>query len=742
MTNKIIKFFKKLYRREVPIIQQDSLNTCGPACLAMIGAYYGKRIPLSFLIDLMQPSSKGVDLLVMCETAESLGFKSHALRIQFLELIKIEPPFIVHWGLNHFVVVTRIKKGKIHVADPLKGYLILPFESFIHNWISTNRAMDYEGIVLFLEPTINLSQEDSFKFDRTNNSTSKKLIHYFFDYKLILFQLIILLIIGACLQLIAPFLTKSIVDIGIARSDLGFIQIILLAQIALLFGRVVIDFLQSWIIVYLGTSLNMVLLNGFFEKLVRLPLYFYDSNNTGDLLQRMGDTKRIESFLTGASISTVLSIFNLLLLSFLLILFSVKIFIAAIIGNILYALWVASFLKRRRNFDYERFDKQVESQSNTIQLIQGMQEIKLNGAEEWKKAEWKVLQNQLRKLNIKAISLDQYQNLGSIIINDGKNIVIILLAATDVIEGSMTLGTMLSIQTIIGQFNGALSSLIGFIQNWQNAMISMSRIDKILESSDEEPNGLLNEELPENCDLRFQNLFFSYTSRPDFPVLKNISFEVKQGTTTAIVGTSGSGKTTILKLLLKYYNCDSGDIYVGSKNLKTISHRKWRSKCGIVMQDSFIFSDSIEMNIAISANVPDYERVLQAATLANIHSFVQSLPNQYLTKIGKGGIGLSAGQKQRILIARAIYKNPDFIFLDEATNSLDSINENDIMKNIHSFFYEKTIIIIAHRLSTVRSANQIIVMKDGEIAEIGNHESLLNKRGEYFKLIQNQVDIS
>lgn len=622
----------------------------------------------------------------------------------------------------------------------------------------------------------------------------KNIFNYILPYKKLVLQLFIGLGVASLLQLFLPFLTQSIVDTGVNTANIHFVYIVLLAQLALFAGRLAIEFVRGWILLHISTRINISILTDFLIKLMRLPAGFFDSKHTGDILQRMNDHQRIESFLTGSSLNVLFSLINLLIFSIVLAVFNTGIFAVFAVASVLYALWVILFLKKRRVLDYKRFDVAAKEQSATIQLVQGMQEIKLNGAERPMRWTWERLQAKLFGLSMKGLSLNQWQQAGAFFINEGKNIFITFLSAKAVIEGQMTLGSMLAVQYIIGQLNSPIEQMIGFVQSWQNAKISMERLNEIHTMEDEEPadrqllkelpvafqrqivGGLANPPLhventfnqamlhteveslqSKGCEkmaspfgggqeevcpaIIFKNVSFTYPGAGNEPVLRDINLTIPIGKTTAIVGVSGSGKTTLLKLLLKFYEPQKGEIRLGQVLLNNISHRTWRSHCGVVMQESFIFSDTIARNIAVGREKINMERLRHAVDMANVQEFIESLPLGYNTNIGSEGMGISIGQKQRILIARAVYRDPDFIFFDEATNSLDANNENRILQNLESFFKGRTVIVVAHRLSTVKHADQIVVLNKGVITEKGTHPQLIALRGEYYNLVKNQLEL-
>lgn len=796
------------------IHQQDSMD-CGPTCLAMVCKHYQKNIPIQTLRDKTQIGKEGVNLLGISEAAEQIGFRTNAVKITYKQLTEEALlPAILYWNQNHFVVAVpqKTKGKKITVADPAKGIISYTKEEFLQHWISNKEAGEVEGIALLLEPTPAFYSQDE---DAAENESSKKatlgfrrIIQYIFPYKKLVVQLFTGLAVASVLQLILPFLTQSVVDTGIHTGNIHFVYIVLIAQLALFAGRLSIEFVRSWILLHISTRINISILTDFLIKLMRLPLAYFDSKKTGDLLQRMNDHKRIESFLTGSSINVLFSLVNLVIFSVVLAVFNTGIFLVFAVASVLYGLWVILFLKKRKELDYKRFDIASQEQSATIQLIQGMQEIKLANAERPMRWNWERLQAKLFRYSMKSLSLNQWQQSGAFFINEGKNILITFFAAKAVIDGQMSLGSMLAVQYIIGQLNSPIEQLIGFLQSWQNAQISMDRLNEIHGIEDEEPaQQYLIKELPhafkrrivggsspskspqredfsaaqgqlvvdsdeyltpnfytntdcaealnsegclekdphwrdrEEAFISLNQISFTYPGAGNEPVLKNINLQIPKGKTTAIVGTSGSGKTTLLKLLLKFYTPQRGDMKLGATSFSQISHSTWRSHCGVVMQESFIFSDSIARNIAVGADKIDMDRLYHAVTVANCREFIEELPLGFNTKIGAEGTGISMGQKQRILIARAVYRDPLFLFFDEATNSLDANNEQVIMHNLQQFFKGRTVLVVAHRLSTVKNADQIVVLNKGVITECGTHSELVNLRGEYYTLVKNQLEL-
>ena len=731
---------------------------CGPTCLRMVAKYYGRTYSLQNLRERSQISREGVSLLSLSEAAESIGFHSLGAKINFETLVEEVPlPCIVHWRQNHFVVVYKItrrhssllhrfqhrnilkKDYKIYVADPGHSLVTYSRQEFIREWLNNDSDA---GIVLLLEPTprfLNAPDEQlppALAFSQLfEHLLSTK-------YRHLLIQLVLGLVVGSLLQLILPFLTQSIVDIGINTENINFVYLVLAAQLTLTAGRVSVDFIRNWILLHISARISITILSDFLSKLMRLPLAFFDIKHFGDLMQRIEDQHRIESFLTNSSLATLLSLFNLLIFGVVLFLYNSHIFIIFLIGTILYGVWVTLFLQRRRHLDFKRFEVSVQNQSSLAQLIQGMQEIKLSNSETYQRWRWERIQARLFKLSIKVLALDQYQQAGAFLLNEGKNIFISFFAARAVIQGDLTLGAMLAVQYIIGQLNSPAEQILGFIQTAQAAQISLERLNEIHAMSDEEPvdqpRVML---LPTDKSLKLEQVRFAYPGVVDQPVLQNITLYIPPGEVTAIVGASGSGKTTLLKLLLKFYSPTSGEVYVGGTRLDNISHKLWRSQCGVVMQEGFVFSDTIARNIAVGEELIDYERLQHAVHIANIQDFVESMPLGYSTKIGPEGNGMSQGQRQRLLIARAVYKDPNYLFFDEATNALDSDNESTILRNLDKFFHGRTVVVVAHRLSTVRNAHQIVVLGKGQIIEVGTHEELTEKRGAYYTLVKNQLEL-
>ena len=725
-------------RSKFPFTHQHDAMDCGPACVQMVARHYGRHYTLETLRQKCHISREGVSLLGISEAAEGIGFKTVGARLSFEQLKNEAPlPCIAHWKQRHFVVVHKIRKDTVFVADPAHGLVKLTAQEFLNGWISTHENGEDEGIALLLEPQPDFYAAEGETPDKAKFSF---ILQYLKPYKKLIVQLFMGMLLGTLLQLIFPFFSQSIVDYGIGTGNLGFVTLILIAQLTLYAAQTAVEFIRSWILLHISTRINISIISDFLIKLMKLPIGFFDTKMIGDLMQRIGDHRRIEAFLTSSTLNTLFSIVTFLVFAVVLAFYSVRLLAVFLVGSLLYVLWVLVFLKYRRELDYKRFAQASAEQSNLIQLITGMQEIKLNNCEKQKRWEWENIQAKLFKVSIKGLSLSQWQQSGAFFINETKNILISYLSARAVIQGDMTLGMMMAVQTIVGQLNSPIGQIIGFIQSAQDAKISLERLGEIHNKPDETQDDNKVGLLPDDKSIEISGLTFHYDPLQD-AVLKDLNLAIPEGKVTAIVGMSGSGKTTLVKLLLGFYPPNKGSIRVGGVNLKNVEPKSWRARCGTVMQDGFIFSDSIAKNIAVGAEHIDEERLLHAAKVANIQEMIENLPLGYNTKIGQEGNGISQGQRQRILIARAVYKNPDYIFLDEATNALDANNERVIMDNLQNFFKGRTVVVVAHRLSTVKNADQIVVINHGRITETGNHETLTAKRGEYYELVKNQLEL-
>lgn len=734
-----------------PHYQQLDAMDCGPTCLRMIAKHYGRSYTLQNLRERSFITRQGVSMLGISDAAESIGFRTQGVRINTEQLIEDVPlPCILHWNQNHFVVLYNIKKRKslfskdieytFLISDPGKGKYPIDKAGFEKCWISTKSDNKDSGTALLLTPTPDFCEQIDDEEQQKKNLSYY--LQYLFPYKSQLFQLIIGMLLGSVFSLIFPFLTQAVVDQGIGNSNLNFITLILIAQLVLSLTQMGVGFIQSWISLHMNTRISITLISDFLAKLMRLPIRFFDAKNIGDIMQRIGDHARIQSFMTGTAISTLFSFFNFFVFAFILAYYNLTILIVFLGGNILYVIWILSFMRYRRKLDNARFAQSSANQSNMVQLITGMQEIKLNNCEKQQRWKWESIQVKLFKISIKGTALGQIQQVGSIFFGQTTSLLISFLSAKAVVEGNITLGMMMSISYIIGQLSGPIGQVIGFSQSLQDAKISLERLNEInnkeeeVKSAEEKINVL-----PENKTLRIENVSFSYDGAERDYVLEGLNLTIPQNKVTAIVGASGSGKTTIIKLLLGFYEPIKGDIKVDNYSLKDIHPQLWRQHTGAVMQEGFIFSDTIANNIAISEETVDKEKLLYAVETANIENFIESLPLKYNSKIGMEGSGVSQGQKQRLLIARAVYKNPDFLFFDEATNALDANNEKIILDNLKEFYKGKTVIIVAHRLSTVQNADNIIVLEKGKVIEQGTHKELTTKKGAYYTLVKNQLEL-
>jgi len=754
--------------------QLDSMD-CGPSCIRMIAKFYGKNYTLQVLRSRAFITKSGVSMLGISDAAESIGFRTRGYRLTWEQLRDEVPlPCIIHWNQRHFVVVYEIKKKKVFapfslgrrdgdevndkekgrergkkderstgynvsVADPASGLLKYTESEFLKCWYSTKNEGVQEGTALLLEPTPDFYSQEG---EEKGKLKFVYLLNYIKPYRKYILQLMLGMLTASIISLIFPFLTQSLVDIGIGNSYMAFVVIVLIAQLILSLSQTANGLLRTWISLHVTSRVSISLISDFLIKLMKLPISFFDVKLIGDIMQRIGDHNRIQSFLTDSLINIIFAVITLIMYAVIMATYNLGILVIFLLGSVLYIGWVVLFLKRRRELDYKRFQQSAANQTNIVQLVTGMQEIKLNGCEKQKRWEWERIQIKLFKVSLRSMMLNQNQQLGAALINQAKDIFISFLSAKAVITGQMTLGMMMAVQYIIGQLNAPIQQFIGFTQAAQDARISLERLGEIHDREDEEkPEDDKIVNIPPDKDIEIKNLFFQYDGPNSEKVLNNISLVIPAKKITAIVGISGSGKTTLIKLLLGFYNPIKGEILLGGTQLMRFSQSEWRKRCGVVMQEGFIFSDTIAGNIGLIDEIPDKKKIDRAAETANIKEYVESLPLGYNTKIGIDGHGLSTGQKQRILIARAVYKEPDFIFLDEATNALDSSNEKTIMENLGSFFAGKTVVVIAHRLSTVRNANQIVVLEKGEIAEKGTHKELVKMKGAYYNLVKDQLEL-
>ncbi|KIA95635.1 ABC transporter ATP-binding protein [Flavobacterium sp. KMS] len=726
---------------DFPFYKQVDIKDCGPTCLKIISKFCGKNIDIQLLRDKAETTRVGSNLLKLSDAAENIGFRTLGVKLSIISMQEISLPCILHWNKNHYVVLYKIKRGVYYISDPAFGLIEYNQKDFIKFWIGNNADdSTQEGIALLLEATPRFFQSEFDKEDKKGLGFGL-LSQYVLRYKSFLIQLSISLLASSLLQLIFPFLTQSIVDVGIQNQNIHFIYLILFAQLFLFAGRTGLELIRSWILLHLSTRINISLISDFFIKLMNLPISFFDVRMTGDIMQRINDHRRIERILTTSSLNVLFSVINMIIMGGVLAYYNLQIFLVFFAGSILYFGWITLFLKRREELDYKRFSEVSQEQSKVMELINGMQEIKLHNAEKQKRWGWEYVQARLFRVSIKGLVLEQTQTIGSSVINELKNIFIIFLSAKLVIDGQITLGMMLAISSIVGSLNGPITQLIEFVREVQDAKISLARLSEIHDKEDEVQQEVhQTQDIPQDSDIIIKDLSYRYLGS-DIPVLDDLNLVIPAHKVTAIVGVSGSGKTTLMKLLLKFYEPNNGEINIGNTQLKNISQKAWRNNIGAVMQEGFIFSDTIANNIAIGVDKIDKERLVYAADVANIKEYITSLPLGYNTKIGSEGVGMSTGQKQRLLIARAVYKNPEMLFFDEATSALDANNEKSIMGKLDIFFKDKTVVVIAHRLSTVMNADQIVVLDKGKIIEIGSHSALVEQKGNYFELVRNQLQL-
>lgn len=728
-----------------PHYTQHDAADCGPACLRMIASFYGHPHSAEMLRRHCYISRDGVSLLGISDAAEYIGFRALPVRITLYQLAhEARLPCILHWDQNHFVVCYKItvQKGevsRVYIADPGTECVSYSRKEFEAHWFSSRKDSKNVGVALLLEPTPAFGERKD-EFDCHEEKSIASFARYFSPYKGLVFQLLVGMALGSLLQLVFPFLTQVMVDRGINGKNVGLVFLLMAIQFSIFLGQFSVGFIRSWIMLYINSRVDISIFSDFLQKLTNMPLHFFDTRNVGDIMQRMGDHNRIKGFLMGNTITLVFSMANLLVFCVLLGAYSLKVLGILLLGNTINIGWTMLFLKYRRELDIKHFHLASLERNNVLQLIHGMQDIKLNNCEKQKRWDWEQIQIRLFKINVKELIIGQIQETGATFFSHMTNLLITAIAALSVIHGDMTLGMMMSMTYMIAQITAPIGSFIGFIQALQDAKISLDRLNEIHSQEDEEASiGTKVSILPGAKSISLRNVSFSYSGAPWDYAIRDIDLQIPIGKVTAIVGESGSGKTTLIKLLQGFYNPTSGAIYIGSQNLKAINQHLWRNVTGGVMQESYIFSDTIAGNIALGHNTIDIERLLLATQIANIDQFINSLPLGYNTKIGMEGVGLSQGQRQRILIARAVYKNPDYFFFDEATNALDAKNESIIMSNLKEFYRNKTVVIAAHRLSTIMDADQIVVIDQGGIKELGDHKTLFAKKGEYYRLVENQI---
>ncbi|MES2376037.1 MAG: peptidase domain-containing ABC transporter [Bacteroidota bacterium] len=724
--------------KQFPVDRQLDVMDCGPACLKMIAKYYGKYYSLQYLRDECGFSREGVSLLDLSYAAENIGLRTISIKTDITDLVEKVPfPCIVHWANSHFIVVYKASKTKVYVSDPAKGLITYTHEEFKCNWYKRH---ELKGAILVLEPMADFAIKKN--EERVNHArTFHSILGYFKPYKGNFVNLIVVMFVVTLLQALLPFISKAVIDIGIQTHDLDFINIVLIANIAIVVSVTFSNAVRDWILLHITSRLNIALISDYLIKLMKLPITFFENKMTGDILQRANDHERIRNFIMNNSLNLVFSSITFIVFGTILLIYNTFIFYIFFVGSLLYVGWIFAFLSVRKKLDWAYFELIAKNQSYWIEIIGGIQDIKINNYEKAKRWKWENIQAGLYKVNRDVLSINNAQNLGAQFIDNMKNLLITFFCAKAVISGEITFGVMISTQFIIGMLGGPVQQFIQFIISAQSAKISFLRLNEIHQLKDEDEHTATDSlELSEKREIALKNVSFRYTINGP-TILKNIWLAIPQGKTTAIVGDSGSGKSTLLKLLLRLYNPTQGDITVGGMNINNIGLKQWRDKCGAVMQDGKIFNDTILTNIVLGDEKIDYERLKYAVETANIAAEIQQMPLGYQTIVGDAGRGISGGQKQRILIARALYKKPDYLFLDEATNALDTLNEQKIVAALENVFKGRTVVVIAHRLSTIRKADQIVVMKDGMLVEAGNHETLMQQQGRYFQLVQSQVDL-
>lgn len=735
--------------KKFPHIQQLGIKDCGPACLKMISKWYGKSFDLNYLRQKCSITKIGVSMLGISEAAEALGYRTLGVKVTTHKLIKAMDagPCVIHWQQNHFVVLHKVKSplywrsavGEVfHIADPAKGHLKLSRAEFDHYW-KGHTDPETKGYALLLEPSKEFYAER--KEGEEQKANFSILVPYFLRYKRYFLQIVLGMALGSGIALVGPFLTQALVDTGINRQDIGFVWLILGAQVALFLGSTFIEIIRSWILMHISTRINISMVSDFFRKLLNLPIKFYEQYVVGDLMQRIGDHGRIEKLLTINTLSTLFSLVNMVVLGVILFIYSPPIFVVFFVGSVAGLLWIVLFLKRRRNIDFKFFEAYSKNNNKVLEILGAVTDIKISNATRQKRWEWEAVQSNLYEVKMKSLTLSQVQGIGSSFINRLVGILITFIAAKSVIDGEITLGTMFAINMIVGQISGPIGQLLGFVTTYQDAKIGMERINDVTNKEDEDPpKQTLVMDIPETEAITLEGLTFHYGSESLDPVLDNLDLDIPAGKVTAIVGASGSGKTTLMKLLLKFYQPNKGNMFLGGYNFKSLHHGKWRENCGVVMQDGQLLSGTISDNIALGQET-DNKRIIEAAKMANIDSFINELPMGYMTELGQEGNQVSTGQKQRILLARAIYKNPAYLFLDEATSALDADNEKVIIENLERFFTDRTVVVVAHRLSTVKNADNIVVLDNGKIKESGTHKELVAKKGAYYNLVKNQLEL-
>ena len=724
-----------------PYFQQFDANDCGPASLKMIAAFYGKHVELSTLRDKCFVNHDGVSLLGISQAAESIYFRTEGVLLAVSQLSEeANLPCILHWDQNHIVVLYKIKNGKFYVADPAIGKVQYTEKEFIRHWGQAQLEDEPAGVALLLELTPDFNAMEG---EPVTKNSVRFLLHYLSFYRRLIVQLFAGIFVLIGIQLVFPFLFQTMIDNGVVFADKTIVGIVFFAQIILIISRFLIGFARNWMVLHLASRINIAVLSDYITKLIKLPLSFFESKTIGDFIQRINDHRRIEHFLTTSGLQMIISFITLIVLGVVLAIFSIKLLLVYLLGTALYLFWIYLYMPKRRVLDQRKFLKQSENQSVLINIIDSIADIKLNNNERMKRWEWESLQASIFKLNIRSLMLQQKQEAGALFFMELKDVLIVFLGALLVMKGGLTIGALLAVAYIIGQMSSPLDKILQYIYSVQDANLSLARLAEVHEQVDEETNEqYFYHHVPEKEDICFHHVSYQYEGPASSFALKDVQLSIPRNKITAIVGTSGSGKTTLLKILLGLYEPTQGEVLIGKTNLKAIVPKVWRDHCGAVLQDGALFSGTIADNILMGVDSHNQERLKQAILLSNVDKVVNNMPLGYNTRIGPQGSGLSQGQKQRILIARALYKRPSLLVFDEATNALDAQNENEILTKLQQFYTGRTVVVAAHRLSTVRNADKIIVINDGQVVEQGRHHELIDQKGLYFNLVKNQLEIS
>lgn len=723
-----------------PFVRQYDAMDCGPACISMIALSHGKRLSLETIRKRAWITREGVSFLGLRSAAESIGFKAAGVKIPFSRFLDGAPlPCIVHWRQNHFIVVNRISSRNVWVSDPAIGRLKMSHEEFLQGWLPSDSGEVPAGLALLLEPGPSFA---GLQDDPPPKGGFEFLLPYLKPYRRQIVMLILGLLLSGGIQLLFPFMTQAIIDRGIEGRDIKFIWLILAGQLALTLGRLAVEFTRGWLLLHAGSRLNISIVSDFLARLMGLPIAYFDTKLNGDILQRIDDNSRIESYLTSSSLAILFSLFNFIVFGVVLGIYSMKVLLVFLTGTALYILYVTLFMPARERLDNIRFMQMAEAGNRMINIVNGMQEIKLAGNEASNRREWEKMQKEIYATRVRGLRIMQFQTAGGTLLHESVNIIITVISATLVINGTLTLGMMLAVQFITGQLNGPVSQIVNFMRSTQDAQISLGRLAEVHAMEPEEAEDRVGKsEMPEKSDIHIKNLSFRYEGPGSPWVLRNLDLVIPAGKITAVVGESGSGKTTLLKMLLGYYPPAEGTITVGGIGLEGISISSMRRNTGAVMQEGYIFPDTILGNIAPGEDYPDPARVAEAVKVASLSQLLEGLPSGLQTRVGQGGHGLSQGQRQRILIARVVYKQPSLLLLDEATSALDASNERLIVENLEDFYLGRTVVIVAHRLSTVRHADRIVVLENGRVTESGAHSDLAARKGTYYRLIKDQLEL-